>query len=408
MTTTNNKKNNNTNDKKQAMPTKETTAVNNRVHGGKGTAKNNGEEPNKSPTTATMTKQATIQQDRTKCAAAGKCKAVQGMPLATHHRCAICAFCMHGDCGVELKATERNKIVSTSHRAICLTCIDRIQAGRLLKLDQASNTHFISLGQHKVFKLIRKDYPPIQLIDPVLLSSSDDSSSNSSNSSKSSDHPSDIEIVDKPTKAPKAPAKKHQTNSTTSNKTKPKPNNQKKHQKEVPDEIDIEDNIEDDDTTPDDATVDAGNSKATPLSSTPKNASTTISKKYMDVQIRIDKIKTTKPIDAINACRDRCKTWLEEIQQIEPSFKLHPVDPDNQNQTILHAMKDFPKDLTDLKVFFKNARPIMKGGMLYLKILASFEGDPEQLLSKVIWYHKDRKERIAVSPIQASEVALLG
>jgi hypothetical protein len=84
------------------------------------------------------------------------------------------------------------------------------------------------------------------------------------------------------------------------------------------------------------------------------------------------------------------------------------VDLDNQNQTILHPIKDFPKDLTDLKVFFKNARPIMKGGMLYLKILASFDGQPDQLLSKVIWYHKDRKERIAVSPIQASEVALLG
>jgi hypothetical protein len=48
----------------------------------------------------------------------------------------------------------------------------------------------------------------------------------------------------------------------------------------------------------------------------------------------------------------------------------------------------------------------MKGGMLYLKMLASFEGEPDQLLSKVVWYHKERKKRITISPIQASDVAL--
>jgi hypothetical protein len=43
---------------------------------------------------------------------------------------------------------------------------------------------------------------------------------------------------------------------------------------------------------------------------------------------------------------------------------------------------------------------------LYLKIfLVSYEGE---LLYKVVWYRKDRKERITVlSAIQASEVALL-
>jgi hypothetical protein len=140
---------------------------------------------------------------------------------------------------------------------------------------------------------------------------------------------------------------------------------------------DIETNDMDNNISQDDATVDAGNSRATPQSSTPINASTTISKKYMDVQIKLEKVKSTKPIDALNACREQCKSWLEEIQQIETN---------NPNQTILHAIKDFPQDFNDLKTFFKNAKPIMKGGtMLYLKILASFDGEPNQLLSKVIW-----------------------
>jgi hypothetical protein len=37
----------------------------------------------------------------------------------------------------------------------------------------------------------------------------------------------------------------------------------------------------------------------------------------------------------------------------------------------------------------KERQPIMTGSMLYLKILASFDGKPNQLLSKVIWYHKE-------------------
>jgi hypothetical protein len=89
---------------------------------------------------------------------------------------------------------------------------------------------------------------------------------------------------------------------------------------------DIETDNMDDNISQDDVTVDAGNSRATPHSWTPMNASTTISKKYMDDQIKLKKIKFTKPIDALNACRDRCKSWLQEIQQIGTSFKLHPVN----------------------------------------------------------------------------------
>jgi hypothetical protein len=110
----------------------------------------------------------------------------------------------------------------------------------------------------------------------------------------------------------------------------------------------------------------------------------------------------------INACINRCKIWLSEIQEIKPSFKLHPVDPPEQNQTSLHAVSDFPKNLTDLKVSFKNARSIMKGGQLYMKILASFDGEADQMIPKVSWYHRDQKERIAICAIQAFEVALSG
>jgi hypothetical protein len=50
----------------------------------------------------------------------------------------------------------------------------------------------------------------------------------------------------------------------------------------------------------------------------------------------------------------------------------------------------------------------MKGGQLYMKILASFDGEADQMIPKVSWYHRDRKERIAIATIQAFEVALSG
>jgi hypothetical protein len=41
----------------------------------------------------------------------------------------------------------------------------------------------------------------------------------------------------------------------------------------------------------DEDTVDAGNSRVTPHSSTPKNATTIISKNFIDVQVKLDPIK---------------------------------------------------------------------------------------------------------------------
>jgi hypothetical protein len=75
----------------------------------------------------------------------------------------------------------------------------------------------------------------------------------------------------------------------------------------------------------DDETVGAGNSKPTPHPTTPKNVTTIISKKHIGIQIKLEQIKTTKPVDAINACINQCKAWPSKIQEIEPSFKLHRV-----------------------------------------------------------------------------------
>ncbi len=44
--------------------------------------------------------------NKIKCATTGSCKAIIRMPLATHCRCVVCAYCsLHGVCSMEPTAT---------------------------------------------------------------------------------------------------------------------------------------------------------------------------------------------------------------------------------------------------------------------------------------------------------------
>jgi hypothetical protein len=50
----------------------------------------------------------------------------------------------------------------------------------------------------------------------------------------------------------------------------------------------------------------------------------------------------------------------------------------------------------------------MKGGQLYMKRLALFNGKADQMIPNVSWYHRDRKDPIAIAAIKAFEVTLSG
>ena len=62
------------------------------------------------------------------------------------------------------------------------------------------------------------------------------------------------------------------------------------------------------------------------------------------------------PVAISNVCINRCKEWVKEVQDLVPSFKLHTIDKDAA-QEILHDLTKFPKNLGELKLFFKNLRP---------------------------------------------------
>ncbi len=110
----------------------------------------------------------------------------------------------------------------------------------------------------------------------------------------------------------------------------------------------------------------------------------------------------------INTLKKTLKNWVQGIQDTDPTFKLHTIDPDAVNQLTIHALKDFPSSLQEIQGFFAKAKPLVKGGKLYMKILASFNSKPEDLTGNVRWYHQDWSERFERSIIQGPETAIVG
>ena len=95
--------------------------------------------------------------------------------------------------------------------------------------------------------------------------------------------------------------------------------------------------------------------------------------------------------------------------RIRNTFKLHTVDPEYKTQKVLHDLKDFPKDkLTDIKSFFKGARPLPNGGKLFMRIKASFKQPTNELVGNAEWFHTAKKELFRMADIQSSHVDIIG
>ena len=92
---------------------------------------------------------------------------------------------------------------------------------------------------------------------------------------------------------------------------------------------------------------------------------------------------------------------------MDSSFKLHTVDPAHSSQKVLHHPDDFPTtNMSEIKEFFKGARPITDGGKIFLKIKASFKRPVEDLVGNAYWYHSEKKELFRKSSIQARMFAI--
>ena len=123
-------------------------------------------------------------QDKGPCAAQYYCNC-RNMPLVTRHRCAVCAFCVHPECGIELAETGAHKIPSTNVNMVCKACA---HGGEMM--------NELSLRHYAVNKYLRPKQQKIELMTPeeeLVTSSSESSSGDSTEEAKDLDDAMDID-----------------------------------------------------------------------------------------------------------------------------------------------------------------------------------------------------------------------
>ena len=120
----------------------------------------------------------------------------------------------------------------------------------------------------------------------------------------------------------------------------------------------------------------------------------------MDVHINIPPTKeNTGLMSVIATMSSRLLTWVQGIQEMDNSFKLHTVNPMYPSQKVLHDLDDFPtNNMKEIKEFFKGARPITEGGKLFMKIKASFKTPVEVLVGNAQWYHSEKRNSFGNPP----------
>ena len=335
-----------------------------------------------------------LTQDKTQCAAGSLCKCGT-MPLATRHRCMVCAFCLHTECGVELKETSKVKAPSTSVNQVCLACTTRFKLNKLVVKGE------LSLGLYSLHRFKRPKYPNVLLVEAEDVAQAKKQANSHIDDSTGT-------ASEKTTK---------QDKSNESSKTTPmeidEPGKKGKELSETTRmDVEGENNTTDDgknnknsDKVSDDETVNGDNRSENPTNgkTTRKtNNKTTTPPTYMDLHLMIPPVDSkASPAEIIECLRERLSSWLQGVQSLEQSFKLHTVDPNNQVQSVVHSPSEFPKSLSEIKDYFKGARPLPKGGKVFMKIKASFQGTAKTILSGTDWYHKNNNEVFRVSDLQS-------
>lgn len=278
---------------------------------------NTGGPQDLTPMTTTLTQAATI------CSSGDLCTNQGTMPLSQRHRCLVCAFATHVACAKEAEETKKYKTTNGHCEMVCNGCLQRLEV--------QGEECTVSLGKKPLYWFIRPEYPKLEF------STRDDQAM--------------MELEPTKTKAIVG-ARNTDVDMVT---------------------IDLQDQIMTEDGEIN--SVDTAPTKKDGPTKSPakaKNDKEKVFKGYLNLRLKLEaNPDPTDTLKTFNMVMDRCKAWLKAIQDLEPSFKLHTADPEAQAQKILHDLKDFPDKLDNLKSFFKGARPMSKGGFLYLKVLGS-------------------------------------
>lgn len=409
-----------------------------------------------------------IGQVKTMCAAGNWCKVTKEADANYGHRCMVCGFCAHQDCDVAVGATNKRKPNKRVDR-VCYGCLHVIGLeNKVQKL--SSGGEVISLRHAKLQAYLRDEYPRLVLLNKadVMAEDSDEDDEDDDAAKeeeskagqeannevdaliKNGEHThqvieeriKELQLQEDETAAEWKAVKAKLKNPYKKNFEVPeasdddgeestkgyqegemltqdmeqdgKPNAEEQNEDEAADGLyaDSEDEatIHMTDDGASEATKERGSKEKSHKASTNKASkpmANVTTKKFLDLQIMGIKPTDTTPGAAVQAAIMTCKKWMEGMHSVVPSFKLHKTEEDG-HQTILHDLQHFPKDMEELKSFFKGMRPSFEPQRLYLKVHAEWQGTEASLLSNTTWYHKQRNESIRVASIQAANVETVG
>ena len=309
------------------------------------------------------------------CCAGPYCVISQPKKLSVHNRCASCGWCMHRACSVPWKRTatqskENIYTPTTTINSFCRFCV----ASNHMKLEKAGTDEaYVSTRYEAVRKHVRTDWDTIRL-------------------------GSLMEEIDLNSDSPDEPRNTAENNLTTVSTQNVIHDIKKIHSKEAT-AMEVDDDV---------ATVTAANETAVKEQTFPptQEAMTT---KYLDIQLQIQASTSDDAMEPLNKLADKLRRWMNGVQQICPSFKLHTVDPKHENQATLHVIDELDwKKLSDIKQYFRGAQPKPKGGRSFLRVKASFDMTLTDFLGNIEWYHQNQNERIQEASLQCFQSEILG
>ena len=343
-----------------------------------------------------------------KCAAGRWCKI--SMPLSTLHRCMSCAFATHPECAVELTGWRERPSLTVKISLVCKGCVGSLQMESDIIIKGQAQT--IAVEHPKLKGLVRTTYPSLKLDAGVDLTREEKLQQTLLEQRATEEAAETKKRVEAKT------AERRKNKADKANKVTPAKAPPTSSGKDTP-----EDAMDVDDPRKPAATEDAMNeddgshSTATNTNKQkqtqqkeppppPKEAEKKY-KGYIGVQLVMEPLAKPGSVgDAVKMVIAKCHQWMSNIQEITPTFKLHTADPEGEVQTTLHSLTDFPKDLGTLKNYFFGARPLPKGGRLYLKVLTEFEGNMKEFIQNVKWFHDNAGERIYECQVQAFQTKI--
>jgi hypothetical protein len=176
-------------------------------------------------------------------------------------------------------------------------------------------------------------------------------------------------------------------------------------------DIEGQDGYSDDDTVPQ-STKDSTNGKSGTHQSHSTAPSTLQSENqqiYMDLHLIVPETpKDEGPPEVIATLRKQLLEFMKEVQELEPSFKLHTINPEAKNIMTLDSPQKLPIKLPEIQDIFLNAKPLRKGGKLYMKVLVIHDCSTEELTAQTDWFHQDAKERFKKCALQVPHTANAG